>query len=564
MPIIAPTLQSDVYKQNHKDMYHPDVNEVYSNFTNRNGKYAPDNKLGGVVNVGLQYSIIDYLMDEFKSFFELPEDVAVKVHKQVMSAINGAEYKVSHLRALHKLGYLPLEIKALPEGDIVPYGVPSFTIKSTKKEFSWLTNGTETVISSENWPIQTAATTAANYKLNFMRAAVKTGIHPDLINWLGHDFSFRGMPGRQAASMTGFGHLSSFYGTDTIPAVLFAMKYYGADIDNEIIGGSVPATEHSVMCSWQNEGEIEAIRHLMKNFPTGILSIVSDTWDFWRLVTEYLPVLKDEIMSRDGKIVIRPDSGDPVEILCGKGSKFLQPKYWQDVMLEPEHYANGNDFHMYIEGDIYYVNVCDVVDFRNEYRHSYRHDNLKDLLANGLISPAGDVEDYPEWEQKGLIECLWDIFGGTVIDGYKHLDEHIGAIYGDSITLERQQEIICRLMDKGFAPAVVLGIGSFTYQYVTRDTHGSAIKATSVVKGDKREAIFKDPKTDPGKKSAKGLLMVNKDKEGNYYLVDDVTEEAEASDYNLLKTVWKDGEFVRKTTLAEIRARVDAQLQKLV
>jgi nicotinamide phosphoribosyltransferase len=104
-------------------------------------------------------------------------------------------------------------------------------------------------------------------------------------------------------------------------------------------------------------------------------------------------------------------------------------------------------------------------------------------------------------EIKGLIECLWDIFGGTSTDkGYKLLDDHIGTIYGDAITLKPQRQILQRLMDKGFASKVVLGIGSYSYQYVTRDTHGSAVKATSIVKNGKRIAIFNVPKTDTKKK----------------------------------------------------------------
>jgi nicotinamide phosphoribosyltransferase len=161
-------------------------------------------------------------------------------------------------------------------------------------------------------------------------------------------------------------------------------------------------------------------------------------------------------------------------------------------------------------------------------------------------------------ELKGLIECLWDTFGGTQTDqGYKLLDDHIGAIYGDAITLKRQRQILQRLMDKGFASKVVLGIGSYSYQYVTRDTHGSAVKATSIIKNKERVAIFKDPKTDTKKKSAKGLLQVIK-QNGELTLVNDVSE-AEEED-SLLKTVFEDGKLVRITTLQEIRSLIDSQI----
>lgn len=295
------------------------------------------------------------------------------------------------------------------------------------------------------------------------------------------------MFGTQAAAMSGFGHLTSFVGSDVIPAALFAEKYYGAKIDKELVFAAVDATEHSVMCSYGTEGEIDSLEHLITNVtPNGIISIVSDTWDLWKLVGEYLPQLKDKIMSRDGTVVIRPDSGDPVKIICG------------------------------------------------------------------------DTEGKTELERKGLVECLWDIFGGTKQDGLKLLDGHIGAIYGDSITLERQDLIIKGLLAKGFVPNVVLGIGSYTYQYVTRDTHGSAVKATDVQFGTgNHQPIFKDPKTDRSKKSAKGLLRVCRDANEELYLMDCVHPDDEGG---VLETVFEDGLLVRETSLEDIRKLVNSQI----
>ena len=190
-------------------------------------------------------------------------------------------------------------------------------------------------------------------------------------------------------------------------------------------------------------------------------------------------------MARDGILTVRPDSGDPVDILCGTGI-----------------------------------------------------DN----------SPSG----------KGLVECLWDIFGGTVTDkGFKLLDEHISCIYGDAITLDRQVQICERLMAKGFVPKVILGIGSYSFQFVTRDAHGSAVKATNVVKAGEDRAIFKDPKTDPGKKSAKGLLRIEREG-GKLVMYDQQTREQE--EQGLLETVFLDGKLLRRTTLVEIRTRIAEQL----
>jgi nicotinamide phosphoribosyltransferase len=250
------------------------------------------------------------------------------------------------------------------------------------------------------------------------------------------------------------------------------------------VGVSVPATEHSVMCMGMEDNELETFRRLIEDvYPTGIVSIVADTWDFWEVVTGYMPLLKDIIMKRDGKVVLRPDSGNPVHIICG------------DPDAEPG-------------------------------------------------SP----------QFKGAVECLWDVFGGTETrTGYKLLDSHIGLIYGDSITLERAQQILYLLQYKGFASGnIVLGIGSFTYQFVTRDTFGFAMKATSGVVNGERRAIFKNPKTDSGiKKSAKGLLRVESEN-GTLVLYDEQTEEQEKE--GILRCVFLNSKITETTDFTRIRA----------
>ncbi|WP_125718546.1 nicotinate phosphoribosyltransferase [Pseudoalteromonas rubra] len=532
MTIIAPSMQKDVYKEFHSRAYHPQVSEVYANYTSRSGKLSNVADNNTVAFVGLQYFIKSYLQEEWSVFFNADKHSAVAEHKRILSAMLGYPVNVKYLEALHDLGYLPLRIKALPEGTLVPYQVPPITVVNTKAGFQWLTNMIETVLSCENWPIQTSATTSVAYLKVFKEYARKTGLPAEMVPFQGHDFSFRGMFGKQAAAMSGFGHLASgLVGTDTIPAVLFAEKYYGANVDKELVGCSVDATEHSVTCSWIMEGEIEFFRYLMREqSPHGVLSVVSDTWDFWTLVTEYLPQLKEEIMARDGTLVIRPDSGDPVKVLTGYTLSPVsdEHKYYQSQQ-HVEEYAKVNGYEAYCWQGRYF---------------SCENEHTTELMP---------------CEIKGLIECLWDVFGGTKTSkGYKLLDEHIGAIYGDAITLPRQRQILQRLMDKGFASKVVLGIGSYSYQYVTRDTHGSAVKATSVVKAGERVAIFKDPKTDSKKKSAKGLLKVA-NVNGALTLFDNVTEHQEAQ--GLLEVVYEDGKLLKETSLGQIRARINRQLE---
>ncbi|BCE00188.1 nicotinate phosphoribosyltransferase [Marinicellulosiphila megalodicopiae] len=522
----AASMQKDVYKEFHARAYHPDVTEVYANFTSRSGKLSNVENNDKVVFVGLQYFIKSYLMQEWDEFFKLEKSKAVANHKRILSAMLGYQVNVSYLEELHDLGYLPLRIKALPEGSMVPYLVPPITIVNTKAGFQWLTNMIETVLSCENWPIQTSATTSVAYLKVFKEFAKKTGMPMDFVPFQGHDFSFRGMFGKHAAALSGFGHLASgLVGTDTIPAVLFAEEYYNANVDEELVGCSVDATEHSVTCSWIMEGEIEFFKYLMKEqSPKGILSVVSDTWDFWTLVTQYLPELKTDIMNRDGTLVIRPDSGDPVLILTG---------YTFDENSEN-------------------------VTTQEQAKNAAIAKRFEAYQFEGKYYSTKDGSELMHCEVKGLIECLWDIFGGTQTEkGFKLLDDHIGAIYGDAITLPRQRQILQRLMDKGFASKVVLGIGSYSYQYVTRDTHGSAVKATSVVKNGERLAIFKDPKTDTKKKSAKGLLKVDRI-DGELVLIDDVSEAQEKE--GLLEVVFEDGKLIKETSLREIRAVIDEQI----
>lgn len=525
MTVQMASLATDAYKLFHKEAYHPDIKRVYSNFTSRSGKLSNVDSGDGVVFVGLQYFIKDVLINDWnETFFNLTKQRAIGNMKRIIDSMLGFDYNTKHFEDLYDLGYLPLEIKALPEGVVVPYGVPPITFINTVDGFQWLSNYIETVFSTENWPIQTSATTARAYLKNTMTSFDRAGLPHDLVQFMCHDFSMRGCFGRHAAAMSGFGHLTSFAGTDTIPAILFAEKYYNANVETELVGVSVPATEHSTATSYimsmveekgitKLEAEVEYVRYLMTKVPTGILSHVSDSFDFWHFVSKGLELLKGDILSREGKLVIRPDSGDPVEVLCGIP-------------------------HVIVNGLVYPSSLI-------RQQKGGRID-----LKYG-VTPDDSISQY---EAKGLIECLGDTFGTTLSPtGLKLLHDNIGAIYGDSITLERQQEIIKRLEAKGYAAMVVLGVGSYSYQHVTRDTHGSAVKATWVDKGGKGIEVFKDPKTDSKKKSAKGLLRVELEND-TYILYDQQTPEQEAQ--GELQTVFLNGKLVRETSLQEIRQRV--------
>lgn len=536
---INPFLCTDGYKVSHHLMYPKGTTLVYSNFTPRSGKHSNVEGSNGVISFG-QQMIMMQIQEMFdKNFFRWnlqPSGKRTRVSKfkkEVCDEIKreysmylGCDYDVSHIEALWDLGFLPIEVKALPEGTFVPYGVPVLTIKNTLPEFYWLTNFLETLISNLLWMPMTAATTAFDYKKTLIDAARKTDKdNIGFVDFQGHNFAMRGMSGLDSTMYAGLGHATSFLGDDGLPTIYGARKYYG---EAGAVVHSVNATEHSVMCAGTKGDEIGTFRYLMNTFPKGILSVVSDTWDLWKVITEYLPELKEEILSRDGKLVIRPDSGDPVDIICG--------------LVE---FKGGGHYNK--DGKLigYY-------DHNNNYKYT-------------------SIKNSPEY--KGVIELLWDIFGGTVNEqGYKVLDQHIGAIYGDSITPKRAKQICERLEAKGFASTnVVLGIGSYTYQYVTRDTHGLACKATYVEVQEQSgrnkvtvgREIFKDPVTDDGtKKSAKGLLtvlpvFVNGSKIPSTYLLDDQVS-WEDENRGALQTIFKNGELQNITTLTEIRSRLNS------
>lgn len=479
---VPPIHMSDMYKTGHIFQYPPKTQGVYSNMTARGSRIPEIEK---IVVFGLQYFVQEYLVNRFnREFFHQPKWFVVQQYKRRLDHALGKDaVTMEHIEALHDLGYMPVRIKALAEGSLCPMRIPFMTMVNTHPDFFWVTNFLETIMSNVLWHPITSATIAHQYRVLLNQYAQETSDIPELVQWQGHDFSMRGQSSFESSCASGGAHLLSFTGTDTIPAIDWLEQYYQADATQELIGGSVPATEHSVMCMGGKESELETFRRLIVDvYPKGIVSIVSDTWDYWKILTETLPALKEIIMARDGKVVIRPDSGDPVKIICG----------------DP-------------------------------------------LSSNPAIS-------------MGTIEVLWETFGGTINSkGYKQLDPHIGCIYGDSITFERAQQILSQLKAKGFASTnIVFGIGSYTYQYVTRDTFGFAIKATAGMIDGKEISISKDPKTDTGlKKSAKGLLRVNPD----YTLTEECTTDQEGE--GLLMKVFENGQVWNKQSLAEIRARLN-------
>lgn len=534
--ILETILLTDGYKLDHRRQYPKGTEYVYATFIPRTNQWYPEAYEGSVV-FGIQYFIKKYLIEEFNAnFFNLPlQDILNAYDRRIKTFLGQDAFDAighEHIEKLHKLGYLPIKIKALAEGTLCPLGVPVLSIINTHPDFFWLPNYLETLLSTTLWLPMTSATTARLSKKALVEHAIKTGFDKDNLGFLCHDFSMRGMAGVESAVMSGMAHLTSWNGSETLPAIAALEEYYYADAEQELLAATVPATEHSVMEAGSKESELDTYKRLLTQvYPKGFVSIVSDTWDYWNVVTTYLPKLKDIIMSRDGRFVIRPDSGDPVDIICG---------------VDPKDCINLGD------QNIYYVkgySKMNGIDQEITYNRLRRDESFKNKC---IIT---------ETEFKGTYEILWDIFGGTINEkGYKVLDTHIGMIYGDAIILERQKEIYRRLENKGFAATnIVLGYGSYSYiGKVSRDSLSWAVKSSWCQINGEGKIIFKEPKTASWKKSLKGLCRVLYE-DGKYIVEDQITQEEENTGF--LQTVFENGNMTTAIRLQDIRENVNQSIK---
>lgn len=484
MSRVNPMLLIDFYKAVHAEMLPKDITKSVSYFTPRMSRVERWDK---VVMFGLQGFIKTYLIDYFKEeFFEKSFDEVIGEYKRIMDATLGCEaYKIEKIEKLHKLGYLPIEIIALPEGSMVPMHVPMFGITNTHPDFAWLPQSLESLISAESWHPMIAATVGYTYRQIVNEYYDKTcDDNVARARALGA-FDFRGEECTDSAVKAGAGWCLSFLNTATVPTIPYLEQMYNCDCTKEPVAFGSPSTEHSVMCSnYAMDGdEITLLRRLLTEiYPNTSFSAVLDSYDYWNIIDNVLPQLKEEIMAHNGCMLMRGDSGDCVEVVTKTVFK------------------------------------------------------------------------------------LWDEFGGTINSkGYKVLDPHVKAIYGDSITIQRCEEIYRILEENGFACSnVALGVGSFSMQCIeedgilkpfTRDTFSSCIKATYCEIANQPYPIFKNPKDGGFKKSQKGCCVVQKDVEKGYTFQDGYTwEEACANENNELVTIIKDGELVKEQSLQEIRA----------
>lgn len=476
-----PMLLIDFYKAVHAEMLPKGITKSVSYFTPRMSRVKRWNE---VAMFGLQGFIKEYLVDYFNEYFFFEyRNKAIGTYKTVMDATLGeGTYGLQKIEDLYDLGYLPIEIKALPEGTLVPMHVPMFSIENTHKDFAWLPQALESLISAEMWHPMIAATVGHTYR-QIVNKFYEITCDDDIpkSKALGA-FDFRGEECLQSAVKAGAGWCLSFLNTATVPTIPYLERNYNCDCTKEPVAFGSPSTEHSVACSnYAIDGDEETLikRLLTEIYPNTSFSAVLDSYDYWNVVENILPKLKNEIMNHNGCFLVRGDSGDCVDVVT-----------------------------------------------RTVFK-------------------------------------LWEEFGGTTNSkGYKVLDPHVKAIYGDSITMQRCEQIYDILEKNGFAASnVALGVGSFSFQCIeedgvlkpfTRDTFSSCIKATYCEINGKPYPIFKNPKDGGFKKSQRGLCYVYKGSDGKLTFKDGYTSENLPMN-NLLETVFRDGKLVKEQSLQEIR-----------
>ena len=577
-----PLLMIDFYKAVHSEQYPQDIRRIYSPYTPRMSRLSDTDK---VTYFGGQAFCKEYLIKAFNEyFFNRPEEEVVEEYNRVLTYTLGpGTYNPEKVRALHKLGYLPIAMYAVPEGTRTKIGVPQSVFVNTHADFAWLTNTLETAYSCFMWHIQVSAEVGYRYR-QIVQKYKDLSCDDDIrVARLLGDFSMRGQHSPESAMKSSAGWLLSFLNTATVPAIMWIEKNYNCDITKEEVGFGAISTEHSVMCSnFAIDGdEITHIKRLLTEiYPNTSFSMVSDSYDYWNLVTNILPKCKEEIKNHKGYLAIRGDSGDPVEIVAGKKIEWLTDLYDDELnyLFTDEIYTHTWLYDYCLDNNI--TDECILYfNFNQKFYEVKVNPVWGEERGAWTDSDYPYIERYnfkyaeiqPNAEMMGTVWALDQIFGHTYNSkGYKVLPSYIKALYGDSITPQRCEEIYKRLTNMGYAiNNVSLGVGSFSfmcletfddnnvyYSPYTRDTFGIAIKATY---GETPEGnpimIFKNPKALSWKKSQKGCCIVAED--GMSYTDEHTFDEAHNnSNNNLLKLVFINGEMWNEQSLAEIRNRL--------
>ncbi len=394
-------LLADAYKYSHHKLYYPGTTKIYSYLESRGGQFEE------TIFFGLQYFLKYYL--EGNVITKEKIDEAEAFLQQVFGRTDVFDRsKFDYILEKYN-GRLPVRIKAVPEGTVVPVNNVLMTIENTDPECFWLSNFLETLL-MQVWYPSTVATLSREVRKIVEEYFEETAADASkgAVDFVLNDFGFRGVSSIESAGLGGAAHLINFRGSDTIMGSVLAKRYYDAQ---KVYGLSIPATEHSVCTLLGEEGELEVFKHILRTFPTGVVACVSDSFDIFRACSEYWgKELKDLVLSRDGVLVIRPDSGDPVftllkvfDILLTKFGYTINKKGYK--VLPPQVRV--------IQGDG--INVQTI-------RSIYGALKVNGISAENLVLGMGGalLQKVDRDTQKFAFKCSYAEINGKPVDVQKH------------------------------------------------------------------------------------------------------------------------------------------------
>ncbi|XP_051818308.1 nicotinamide phosphoribosyltransferase-like [Antechinus flavipes] len=477
-------LATDSYKATHYKQYPPNTSKVYSYFECRGTQ--PENstlrKVGNEETVfyGLQYILCKYLKGKVvtKEKIQEAEEVYREHFQDDVFNKKGWNYILEKYD-----GHLPVEIKAVPEGSIIPRGNVLFTVENTDPECYWLTNWIETILVQTWYPI-TVATYSREQKKILAKALMETSGNLDGLEYKLHDFGYRGVSSQETAAIGASAHLVNFKGTDTITGLTLIKKYYGTK--DPVAGYSVPAAEHSTITAWGKNEEKEAFKHAITQFSSVPVSVVSDSYDIYNACEKiWGENLRHLIVSRsrEAPLIIRPDSGNPVETV---------------------------------------LKVLDILGKKFPVTKNSR--------------------------------------------GYKLLPPYLRVIQGDGIDINNLQEIVESMKkEKWSIENISFGSGGALLQKLTRDLLNCSFKCSYVITNGLSLNVFKDPITDPNKRSKKGRLSLHRTPTGNFLTLEEGKGALEEYGHDLLQTVFRNGKMIKNYSFDEIRrnAQLSNELENL-
>jgi len=459
--MVNPILNTDSYKTSHFLQYPPRTTRLFSYLESR----------GGVHDGTLFFGLQAILKQEFATPVTRQHiDEAAELLGAHGLRFNAAGWEL--LLERHG-GRLPIEIRAVPEGTVVPTRNAMMTVVNTDPDFPWLSSYVETALLRVWYPV-TVATISWHVRGTIRAALVRTAEDPAAeLPFKLHDFGARAVSSEQSAMLGGMAHLVSFKGTDTLSAIVGARRFYG----EPMAGFSIPAAEHSTITSWGRAGEADAYANMVAQFgrPGGIFAVVSDSYDLYGAIDHiWGEQLRQRVVDSGATLVIRPDSGNPVSVVA-KTMALLEARFGSDT-------------------------------------------NAK---------------------------------------GYRVL-RHVRVIQGDGVDPDSIAAILDRVVADGFcASNIAFGMGGALLQKLDRDTQAFAYKTSAAEIDGEWGPVYKDPATDSGKRSKRGLLGLVRDGDGwRTVPVDGQRFEPLDGGENLLRPVWRNGELLVDDTLEQVRARL--------